>query len=64
MGKKFRQHFIAVEEAWNSPDKIMERALAIAHSRAVEAERGCIKTKVLEQPPFHKHGRLATEIKA
>ena len=39
MGKKFRLHFIEVEEAWNSPDKIMERALQIAHQRAIEAER-------------------------
>ena len=39
MGRKFRQYFIAVEEAWNSPDKVMERALQIAHQRALEAER-------------------------
>jgi len=39
MGRKFRQYFISVEEAWNSPDKIMERALQIAHRRALEAER-------------------------
>jgi len=39
MGKKFRQHFIAIEEAWNSPEKIMERALQIAHRRAAEAEQ-------------------------
>ncbi len=39
MGRKFREYFISVEEAWNSPEKIMERALQIAHQRAVEAER-------------------------
>lgn len=39
MGKKFRQYFISIEEAWNSPDKIMERALMIAHNRAIEAEK-------------------------
>ena len=38
MGKKFRQYFIAIEEAWNSPEKIMERALQIAQQRAKEAE--------------------------
>ena len=39
MGRKFRQHFIAIEEAGNSPDKVMERALQIAHRRALDAER-------------------------
>lgn len=38
MGKKFREYFIAIEEAWNSPEKIMERALLIAHQRAKEAQ--------------------------
>jgi len=39
MGRKFREYFIQCEESWNSPDKIMERALQIAHQRALEAER-------------------------
>jgi phage anti-repressor protein len=38
-GKRFREYFIECEESWNSPDKIMERALVIAHRRAIEAER-------------------------
>ncbi|GHU17302.1 hypothetical protein FACS189472_04000 [Alphaproteobacteria bacterium] len=38
-GKECREYFIYCEEAWNSPDKIMERALQIAHRRAIEAER-------------------------
>ena len=38
-GKRCRAYFISCEEAWNSPDKIMERALRIAHRRALEAER-------------------------
>lgn len=38
IGKKFRQYFISVEEAWNSPEKIMERALLIAQQKAREAE--------------------------
>ena len=39
MGKKFREYFIKWEETWNSSDRIMERALQIAHQRAIEAER-------------------------
>ena len=39
IGRKFREYFIQIEEAWNSPEKIMERALQIAHQRAIEAER-------------------------
>jgi phage anti-repressor protein len=38
-GKKCREYFVSCEEAWNSPEKIMERAMQIAHQRAVEAER-------------------------
>jgi phage anti-repressor protein len=38
-GKECREYFIACEESWNSPDKIMERAMQIAHRRAIEAER-------------------------
>ena len=38
-GEQCREYFISCEEAWNSPDKIMERALQIAHRRAIEAER-------------------------
>lgn len=32
-GKQFRQYFIKVEEAWNSPDMVMKRALQIADKR-------------------------------
>lgn len=39
MGRKFRQYFINVEQAWNSPDQIMERALQIAHQRSIDAQR-------------------------
>lgn len=39
IGRKFREYFINIEEAWNSPEKIMERAMQIAHQRALEAER-------------------------
>ncbi len=39
IGKKFRQYFISIEEAWNSPERIIERALQIARERVVKAER-------------------------
>lgn len=32
IGKRFRQYFIRVEEAWNSPEMIMKRALEIANA--------------------------------
>lgn len=38
-GKECRQYFIRIEEEWNSPDAIMQRALQIANSR-VEKLRG------------------------
>lgn len=33
IGRKFRQYFISVEEAWNSPEMVMQRALSIANER-------------------------------
>ena len=38
-GKECRQYFIKIEEQWNSPDAIMQRALQIANAR-VEKLRG------------------------
>lgn len=32
-GREVRRYLLRVEEAWNSPDAIMERALRIAHDR-------------------------------
>lgn len=32
-GKQARQYFLAVEESWNDPDAIMQRALSIANAR-------------------------------
>ena len=32
-GRKFRQYFIKVEEAWNSPEAVMARALQFANSQ-------------------------------
>ena len=33
IGRQFRQYFISVEEAWNSPEMVMQRALSIANER-------------------------------
>ena len=33
IGRKFRQYFISIEEAWNSPEMVMQRALSIANER-------------------------------
>jgi anti-repressor protein len=38
-GRKFRRYFLECEQNWESPDQLMERALAIAKARRVEAER-------------------------
>lgn len=38
-GRECRQYFIKIEEQWNSPDAIMQRALQIANAR-VEKLRG------------------------
>lgn len=35
-GKQFRQYFIKVEEAWNSPEMVMKRAMDIANARIEE----------------------------
>lgn len=35
-GKQFRQYFIKVEEAWNSPEMVMKRALEIANRKVEE----------------------------
>jgi len=48
-GKQFRQYFIKVEEAWNSPEMVMKRALEFAHKKVEEltAQITADKPKVL-----------------
>lgn len=48
-GKKFRQYFIKVEEAWNSPEMVMKRALEFANRKVEEltAQITADKPKVL-----------------
>lgn len=36
IGKKFRRYFLSIEEARNSPDMVIQRALAIANTRVQE----------------------------
>lgn len=40
-GREFRQYFISVEDAWNDPDAVIERAERILRKRVEAAER-CI----------------------
>lgn len=48
-GKQARQYFIQIEKDWNSPEKIMARALDIAHAKLhnLEAKVAEDKPKVL-----------------
>lgn len=39
IGKTVRQYFLKVEEAWNSPDAIMARALQFANQRLLSLEQ-------------------------
>ena len=44
-GKQARQYFLAVEEQWNSPDAIMQRALAIANARVAKLRGETLELK-------------------
>lgn len=54
-GKMFRQYFIKVEEAWNSPEMIMKRALEFANKRVEELKR---QTLMLTETNSHLTSEL------
>lgn len=48
IGRKFRQYFIQVEEAWNSPEAIMGKGTAVCQSAAgtfITAEHGAYRNR-------------------
>lgn len=46
IGRKFREYFIEIEEAWNSPEAVMARALRIANKELEKVKR---ETEALEE---------------
>lgn len=44
-GKVIRKYFASVEEAWNSPESIMERALQIAQNNLARIKAQCMEMK-------------------
>ena len=52
-GKQFRQYFIKVEEAWNSPEMVMKRALEIANRKVEELKQRTfsLETQIEQDKP-------------
>lgn len=52
-GKQFRQYFIKVEEAWNSPEMVMKRALEIANKKVEELKQRTfsLETQIEQDKP-------------
>lgn len=52
-GKEFRQYFIKVEEAWNSPEMVMKRALEIANRKVEELKQRTftLETQIEQDKP-------------
>jgi len=53
LGKQFRQYFIKVEEAWNTPEAVMARALQLAqkHIDSLSTANQALDAKVSELKP-------------
>ena len=45
IGRKIRQYFIQTEEAWNSPEMLMSRALRMANAQLVRMTQQVMKPK-------------------
>ena len=57
IGRKFRQYFIQVEEAWNSPEAIMARALQFANQQLalfIAAEPGAYRNRGYSESADHR----------
>ena len=52
-GKQFRQYFIKVEAAWNSPEMVMKRALEIANRKVEELKQRTfsLETQIEQDKP-------------
>ena len=54
IGRRFRQYFISVEEAWNKPEAVMARALQMANRTldGIKAENERLAIQLKENEPF------------
>jgi len=57
-GMTFRQYFIDLEKAWNTPEKVMARALQIADRQIEDLQAQCLELSAQAQ----EQGRLIREI--
>lgn len=48
-GRRFRRYFLECEQNWESPDQLMNRALAIAKARSAEADQQIMAEHGLSQ---------------
>lgn len=53
IGRQFRQYFISIEEAWNTPEMVMGRALKIAQNQldSLKGENLKLTEKIKEDKP-------------